>query len=104
MTTVATGQFPPTGLSPAGKAASIAAPNPSLYETFIHYTSPVLPAHKERHDGAVTGPGFDLKVVSEHSTALDAAIKSGLIALQFDLVRIAPLLKNESFCEEKSGD
>ena len=48
MTTVATGQFPPTGLSPAGTTASIAAPKPSLHETFIHYTSPVfLPAHKE---------------------------------------------------------
>jgi hypothetical protein len=51
MTTVATGQFPPTGLSPAGTAASIAAPKPSLYETFIHYTSPVFTgAQGEQHE------------------------------------------------------
>jgi len=42
ITTVATEQVPPAGLSPAGTSASIAAPSPSTYETFIHTTSPVL--------------------------------------------------------------
>ena len=41
MTTVATEQVPPVGLSPTGLPASIAAPTPSTYETFIHYTLPV---------------------------------------------------------------
>jgi hypothetical protein len=41
MTTAATGQVPPAGLSPAGTAASIAAPSLSPYETFIHSISPV---------------------------------------------------------------
>ena len=41
VTTVATEQVPPAGLSPAGTSASIAAPTPSTYETFIHNTLPV---------------------------------------------------------------
>jgi hypothetical protein len=41
MTTVATEQVPPTGLSPAGTTASIAAPTSHSYDSFIHYTSPV---------------------------------------------------------------
>ncbi len=41
ITTVATQQVPPAGLSPAGTSASIAAPTPSTYETFIHNTLPV---------------------------------------------------------------
>jgi hypothetical protein len=32
MTTVATGQFPPAGLSPAGPAASVAAPRTELHQ------------------------------------------------------------------------
>ncbi len=39
--TAATGQVPPAGPSPAGTAASIAAPNPSPYDSFIHSTMPV---------------------------------------------------------------
>jgi hypothetical protein len=41
ITTVATEQAPPTGLSPAGTSASIAAPDPLSYDFCIHYTSPV---------------------------------------------------------------
>jgi hypothetical protein len=41
ITTVATEQAPPTGLSPAGTSASIAAPTPPSYDFCIHYTSPV---------------------------------------------------------------
>ncbi len=41
ITTVATEQAPPTGLSPAGTAVSIAAPNSHSYDFCIHYTSPV---------------------------------------------------------------
>jgi hypothetical protein len=41
ITTVATEQVPPTGLSPAGTSASIAAPTSHSYDSFIHYTSPV---------------------------------------------------------------
>jgi hypothetical protein len=41
ITTVATEQAPPTGLSPAGTLASIAAPTSHSYDFCIHYTSPV---------------------------------------------------------------
>ena len=41
ITTVATEQVPPAGLSPAGTSASIAAPTSHSYDSFIHYTSPV---------------------------------------------------------------
>ena len=41
ITTVATEQAPPTGLSPAGTTTSIAAPVPLSYDFCIHYTSPV---------------------------------------------------------------
>jgi hypothetical protein len=41
ITTVATEQAPPTGLSPAGTSASIAAPTSHSYDFCIHYTSPV---------------------------------------------------------------
>jgi hypothetical protein len=46
--TVATEQVPPVGLSPTGTAASIAAPNPSTYDFFIHYTMPVLTGAQEK--------------------------------------------------------
>ena len=42
MTTASTEQVPPVGLSPTGTPASIAAPNPSTYDSFIHYTMPAL--------------------------------------------------------------
>jgi hypothetical protein len=41
ITTVATEQAPPMGLSPIGTSASIAAPDPLSYDFCIHYTSPV---------------------------------------------------------------
>jgi len=41
ITTVATEQVPPAGLSPTGTSASVAAPGPSTYDSFIHNTSPV---------------------------------------------------------------
>jgi hypothetical protein len=41
ITTVATEQPPPVGLPPTGTAASIAAPTPSPYDSFIHNTLPV---------------------------------------------------------------
>ena len=41
ISTVATEQVPPAGLAPAGATASIAAPSPSTYDSFIHYTLPV---------------------------------------------------------------
>jgi hypothetical protein len=48
MTTVATEQVPPVGLSPTGIAASIAAPKSSTYETSIHNTLPVLTGAQRR--------------------------------------------------------
>ena len=48
ITTVATEQVPPTGLSPVGAPASIAAPIPSPYDSFIHNTSPVYPGAQEK--------------------------------------------------------
>jgi hypothetical protein len=47
ITTVATEQAPPMGLSPTGTFASVAAPTPLSYDFFIPYTSPVLAGAQE---------------------------------------------------------
>jgi hypothetical protein len=41
ITTVATEQPPPTGLSPLGTSTSITAPNSRSYDFGVHYSSPV---------------------------------------------------------------
>jgi hypothetical protein len=53
--------------------------------------------------GKMSGIDLELgqKLVSEHKTELDAVVIRSHATLRFDLLRIAPLLKNESFSEEK---
>jgi hypothetical protein len=67
ITTVATEQVPPAGLSPTGTSASIAAPNPSTCDSFIHNNSPVYPGAQ--------GESFRLK----------EKLKAGLLKPKFEI-------------------
>lgn len=58
-------------------------------------------ARNERRKGAVADPQFGQRLVSEHRSELNSVLHRGNSTLQFDLLRAAPLLKNESFAEEK---
>lgn len=58
-------------------------------------------AQKKVREGIVPGPQFGQKLVSEHQEELNTAMRQGHATLQFDLLRAAPLLKNEGFAEEK---
>jgi hypothetical protein len=58
-------------------------------------------ARTKAHDGASADPQFGHKLVAEHMGELNALMTQYHSALQFDLLRAAPLLKNESFSEEK---
>jgi hypothetical protein len=44
---------------------------------------------------------FAQKLVAEHKRELDSALIGANTSLRFDLLRLAPLLKNESFYEER---
>jgi len=58
-------------------------------------------AGKRKTEGAISGPGFGQRLVSEHSKELRDVVNHYQASLQFDLLRIAPLLKDESFFEER---
>jgi hypothetical protein len=46
-------------------------------------------------------PGFDHRVAAEHAKELTDVLQRAQTELRYDLMRIAPLLKNESFSEER---
>jgi hypothetical protein len=80
-----------------------------LKAVFAHYRealqlwwdSIVSIARDKRREERAPDPQFGQKLVSEHQEELRAAVIRGNAALQFDLLRVAPLLKHESFAEEK---
>jgi hypothetical protein len=65
------------------------------------WDSIVKNARKESHAGTNPNPEFIRQVIAAHQKELDATIAYCHANLQFDFLRIAPLLKDESFCEEK---
>jgi len=80
-----------------------------LKAIFAHYRdglqdwwkSLVNTALERKRQGTATDPQFGQKLVSERREQLNAVLSEGHAALQFDILRSAPLLKNESFSEEK---
>ena len=80
-----------------------------LKAAFAHYRaglqewweSLVRLARKRRHEGVTPDPRFGQNLVSEHQEELKAVLTRSHATLQFDLLRAAPLLKNESFSEER---
>jgi hypothetical protein len=58
-------------------------------------------ALKAPNPGPDAIPGFGERIVAEHSRELGETMQRCQTHLLFDLMRIAPLLKNESFSEEK---
>lgn len=58
-------------------------------------------ARKKRAEGGPYDPEFAQKVVSQRRVDLTRVLDLGIKTLQFDLLRAAPLLKNESFSEEQ---
>jgi hypothetical protein len=58
-------------------------------------------ARTRKREGAVTDPQFGQKLVAEHEKGLKAVMNHYHSTLVFDLLRAAPLLKNEGFSEEK---
>lgn len=56
---------------------------------------------RQKAKSSVGDPQFVTQLISEHSKELDEVIWRGFTNLQFDLLRIAPLLKDEAFSEEK---
>lgn len=58
-------------------------------------------AQTRKRESAVTDPQFGQNLVAEHMEELRAVMTHYYSTLQFDLLRAAPLLKNESFSEEK---
>jgi hypothetical protein len=80
-----------------------------LKAVFAHYVNgiqawwnPIMEiARAKKREGATIGPNFSQELVSEHREQLNKALRESLRDLQFDLLRVAPLLKNEAFSEEK---
>ena len=56
---------------------------------------------REKAKSSDVDPQSVTQLISEHSKELDEVIRRGYTNLQFDLLRIAPLLKDEGFSEEK---
>jgi hypothetical protein len=56
---------------------------------------------RKKAKSSVVDPQFVTQLISEHSKKLDEVIWRGYTNLQFDLLRIAPLLKDGGFSEEK---
>jgi hypothetical protein len=56
---------------------------------------------KRGREGATIDPQFGQKLAAEHKEELTALMVRCHSTLRFDLLRVAPLLKNESFSEEK---
>jgi hypothetical protein len=80
-----------------------------LTAVFAHHRSrlerwwnPIIETAHQRAGGPRgIDPEFGQKIVAEHRQALDAAVIDADATLRFDLLRIAPLLKNLSFSEER---
>jgi Protein of unknown function (DUF2971) len=80
-----------------------------LKAAFTHYRnglqqwwdSVVDIAQKKLREGSVVDSQFGPRLVSEHREQLKTVLDRSHATLQFDLLRAAPLLKHESFSEEK---
>lgn len=87
---------------PADKSALVKA-------AFAHYRSGLLEwweslikaAREKQSSSVVSDPQFGQKLVAEREKDLRAVVSRSHATLQFDLLRAAPLLKHESFSEEK---
>lgn len=79
-----------------------------LKEVFAHYRQGLVgwwtkvadAARSRLHENFTPGPDFGQKIAAEHYDELKATLNHYYATLQFDLLRAAPLLKNETFSEE----
>lgn len=79
-----------------------------LKSVFAYYRNGVQAWWESIHDtarkqleGSIPGPQFVKDLLSEHTQQLNEVIFRGNANLRFDLLRVSPLLKNESFSEER---
>ncbi len=80
-----------------------------LKEIFAHFrnglqewwNSIMSLARAQRLQTGVIDPQFGQRIIAEHSQELKGVVNQYIATLQFDLLRTAPLLKNESFSEER---
>ncbi|HET9743186.1 MAG TPA: DUF2971 domain-containing protein [Terriglobales bacterium] len=92
--------FAPCVYKPADKNALLKAIFADYRKGLQSWWASIVSAARREIGSGASNPEFAQQLISAHSQELNQAVVHGQASLQFDLLRTAPLLKDENFREE----